>query len=149
MVKKKEEKKETVSAPASPITEYKTIRVFEEGRDYETTYTRKYEERKPWVPPDPEEQKSFIPGTVHKIQVKVGDEVKQGDPLMVFIAMKMHNVIRAPFAGKISAIHVKEGDKVPRGLAMIVVSRAKGGQRPKSAKKPIVSISKGRRRKKI
>jgi biotin carboxyl carrier protein len=49
------------------------MRIFVEGRDYKTTYTKKFEERKLWVPPNPEELKSFLPGTVEKIHVKPGD----------------------------------------------------------------------------
>ncbi len=119
MEKNKEQKIPT------PAPEFKTIRVFVEGRNYKTTYTKKFEERKSWVPPNPEELKSFLPGTVDKIIVKPGDEVKQGDILMTFIAMKMHNLVRAPFNGKISAINVKAGDKVPKGMVMIVVAKAK------------------------
>jgi len=100
------------------------IQVFEEGRKYETTYTKKYENRKPWVRPNPEEIKSFIPGTVEKIMVKAGDIVKAGDEMMIYVAMKMHNVIRAPFDGKVESIPVKEGDKLPNRTVMMVIKKA-------------------------
>jgi len=97
------------------------IRVFEFGRLYETNYTKKYEKRTPWVRPNPEEIKSFIPGTVEKILVKVGDNVVAGQEIMIYVAMKMHNVIRAPFAGTVTAISAEEGSKLPRGAVMMVI----------------------------
>ena len=98
-----------------------TIRVFEEGRNYETTYTPKYEKRRTWVRPNPEEIKSFLPGTVEKIMVKVGEKVTAGQELMIYVAMKMHNVICAPFAGTVAAISVASGSRQPRGAVMMVI----------------------------
>jgi biotin carboxyl carrier protein len=37
--------------------------------------------------------------------------------------MKMHNIIRAPFDGKITAIPVKVGDKLPRGAVMLTLQQ--------------------------
>jgi biotin carboxyl carrier protein len=99
------------------------MRVFEEGRNYETIYTSKYEKRIPWERPNPEEIKSFIPGTVEKIMVKEGEQVSAGQEIMIYVAMKMHNVIRAPFAGTIAAIHVETGSKLPRGALMMVIHK--------------------------
>ncbi|MDR0737709.1 MAG: acetyl-CoA carboxylase biotin carboxyl carrier protein subunit [Prevotellaceae bacterium] len=114
----------TTILPESPEPEYKTLRIFEEGRNYKTTFTKKYQTRKPWVKPNPEEIKTFIPGSVQKILVKTGQAVKAGDELVVFEAMKMHNIIRAPFDGKITAIPVKTGDKLPRGAIMLTIQQA-------------------------
>jgi len=99
------------------------ISTFAEGRKYQTTYTKKFENRKPWVRPNPEELKSFIPGTVDKIVVKKKTEVKLGDELMYYTAMKMRNVIRAPFDGKVESILVKEGDRLPKGHLMMVIKK--------------------------
>jgi len=129
----------------TPVAEFKTLRVFVEGRNYKTTYTKKFEERKLWVAPNPEELKSFLPGTIEKILVKQGDEVKQGNVLMIFVAMKMHNVVRAPFDGKVSAVNVKVGDKVPKGTVMIVVSRKTKISKEEISSRP----AKGTRRKQL
>jgi len=117
-------------------TSKQTIRVFEEGRNYETTYTKKYEKRIPWVRPNPEEIKSFIPGTVEKIMVKVGDRVSAGQEIMIYVAMKMHNIIRAPFAGTVMEIPVEIGNKLPKGVLMMVIRR-KDEPAPKKKKKSI------------
>jgi biotin carboxyl carrier protein len=116
--------KETTNLPASPEPEYKTLRIFEEGRDYKTTFTKKFQTRKVWEKPNPEEIKTFIPGSVQKILVTIGQEVKAGDELVIFEAMKMHNIIRAPFDGKITAIPAKVGDKLPRNTVMLTIQQA-------------------------
>jgi biotin carboxyl carrier protein len=110
---------------AVPEPEYKTLRLFEEGRNYKTTFTKKYQGRKPWVKPNPEEIRTFIPGSVLKIAVKTGQVVRAGDELVMFEAMKMHNIIRAPFAGKVTHIPVKVGDRLPRGAVMLTLRKTK------------------------
>lgn len=84
-----------------------------------TTLTKKQLERKPWQPENPKHIKSIIPGTVVKVCVKVGQEVKPGDLLIVFKAMKMNNNMRATAVGKIKKIDVAEGDNVPNHTVMI------------------------------
>jgi biotin carboxyl carrier protein len=103
--------------------EFKTLRIFIDGRNYKTTFTKKFEERKPWVRPNPEEIKTFIPGLVQKILVTEGQTVKTGDKLILFVAMKMHNVIRAPFDGTVTGIHVNVGDTLPRGAVMMNIKK--------------------------
>ncbi|MDR3180519.1 MAG: acetyl-CoA carboxylase biotin carboxyl carrier protein subunit [Prevotellaceae bacterium] len=120
---------------ASPEPEYKTLRLFEEGRNYKTIYTKKFQARKPWTKPNPEEIKTFIPGSVQKILVKTGQAVKAGDELVIFEAMKMRNIIRAPFDGKITAIPVKSGDRLPRGTIMLTIQQAVPDSKKKDKKK--------------
>ena len=97
------------------------VQVFEGGRRYITRTSVKMELRKPWQKPDPEEIRSVIPGSVLSLMVQEGDEVTKDQELMVYIAMKMHNVIRAPFAGKVAQIRVKSGDKLQKGALMMVI----------------------------
>ncbi len=64
---------------------------------------------------DPENDKevgSSIPGTVAKLMVDEGDEIEKNQTLVVIEAMKMETNITAPVDGKISAVHVKEGQQV-------------------------------------
>lgn len=53
-----------------------------------------------------------MPGLIGSIAVKVGQEVKAGEPLAVIEAMKMENVLRAEQDGVVKAIRVKPGDNV-------------------------------------
>ena len=59
--------------------------------------------------------------TIQKVYVKVGDEVKAGDPLCVLVAMKMENEIRTPIDGVVKEVYVNETDKVSVGDKMLVV----------------------------
>jgi len=90
---------------------------------YETNVPKRFFDRKKWVRPNPNEVKSFIPGTVLQILVKKGQKVKEGEQLAVFVAMKMNNNIIAPHAGVVAEIKVNESDRVPKGAVMFVVER--------------------------
>ena len=62
-----------------------------------------------------------MPGTIVDVMVKVGDEVKEGDPLLVTEAMKMETEVHAPIAGKVTAVHVVKGDTVNPDEALIEI----------------------------
>lgn len=86
---------------------------------FKTTFTKKHLARKPWQPENPKHIKSNIPGTIVKICVAEGQEVKAGDILLVFKSMKMNSNIRAAQDGKVKKIDVKEGDNVHSHAVMI------------------------------
>ena len=65
--------------------------------------------------------KAPLPGTITAINVKVGDEVKAGDALLVLEAMKMANNIEAEKDGTVKAICVKVGQSVMEDDPLIVV----------------------------
>lgn len=89
------------------------------GGKYRTTYSKKFENRKSWVKPDKNQIISYFPGTVNELLIREGDIVKKGDQMLTLEAMKMLNSIEVPHNGMIRKIHVKEGDKVPKGFLMI------------------------------
>ena len=67
---------------------------------------------------DPENKKEVgasIPGNINKILVKEGDEVKEGQSLIIIEAMKMETNIVAPVSGVIEIVAAKEGQKVKTG----------------------------------
>lgn len=63
-----------------------------------------------------------MPGKILKVSVKVGDEVKAGDILMVTEAMKLETNIKARSDGKIAEVQFDEGDKVEKGDLLIVLA---------------------------
>jgi len=65
---------------------------------------------------------SPMPGKVVKVLVKPGDAVAAGQGVAVVEAMKMENEIRAPRAGTVHAVHVKEGQAVEGQEALITVA---------------------------
>ncbi len=84
-----------------------------------TTVNEMYRRRKKWEPENPKHLLSGIPGTVVSIEVKPGDAVSVGQEVMMFNAMKMNNRITSPVKGVVKAIHVKVGDRVPKGGLMV------------------------------
>lgn len=63
--------------------------------------------------------KAPLPGTISAINVKVGEEVKRGDTLVVMEAMKMDNNIMASSNGVVKAIHVTVGQSVSQDDALV------------------------------
>lgn len=88
---------------------------------YYTLLTKKHLMRKRWQPADPNEVRSFIPGTILEVYVKAGQEVAAGDKLIKYEAMKMQTIIEMPFTGVIKEVLVAEGDKVRKDQVMILV----------------------------
>jgi len=62
-----------------------------------------------------------IPGTIIRYLVKEGDEIKEGNAVVILEAMKMENEIVAPVSGKIKAINFKAGDKVPGDAVLAII----------------------------
>ncbi|HLL55951.1 MAG TPA: biotin/lipoyl-containing protein [Myxococcaceae bacterium] len=62
-----------------------------------------------------------MPGKVVKVLVKVGDEVKEGQGLVVVEAMKMENELKSPKAGKVTELFAKEGSTVENNAKLVVV----------------------------
>ncbi|HEY6674422.1 MAG TPA: biotin carboxylase N-terminal domain-containing protein [Rubrobacteraceae bacterium] len=59
-----------------------------------------------------------MPGTVVKVLVGEGDEVEEGQVLLVLEAMKMEQPVAAPHAGRIASLPYGEGTLVPGGAVL-------------------------------
>lgn len=66
---------------------------------------------------------SPMPGKILKVSVKVGDNVKKGDALIIMEAMKMEHTIKASSDGEITAVNCEEGSLVDGGLALVDISQ--------------------------
>jgi biotin carboxyl carrier protein len=62
-----------------------------------------------------------MPGTIIEIQVAPGDEVVEGQELLVLEAMKMENPIVSTVDGKIKAININVDDKVATKQVMLII----------------------------
>lgn len=61
---------------------------------------------------------------VIEVSVSVGDEVQEGDSLIVLESDKASMDIPSPASGKVTSIAVKEGDKVSEGSTILMLSSA-------------------------
>lgn len=62
-----------------------------------------------------------MPGKILEVLVSAGDQVKQGDPLIILEAMKMENELKAPIDGTITAVQVKTGSSVDKKEILIEI----------------------------
>jgi biotin carboxyl carrier protein len=62
-----------------------------------------------------------MPGTILSIAVKVGDQVKKDQVVLVLEAMKMENEIVSPVDGTVIAINVAKGDAVNPGQNLVQI----------------------------
>ena len=67
------------------------------------------------------EVKAHITGTVWKIETKVGDEVEEGDVLVILESMKMEMPVETDDDGTVKEICVKEGEAVKEGAVLVIL----------------------------
>ena len=58
---------------------------------------------------------AHITGTVWKYEAKIGDELEEGDIVVILESMKMEMPVEAPCDGKVTEIIIKEGGTVHEG----------------------------------
>lgn len=63
--------------------------------------------------------KAPMPGLILDVQVNEGEEVKEGDYLLVLEAMKMENTLTAPRDGKVKSVKIKKGETVDKNQLLI------------------------------
>jgi acetyl-CoA carboxylase biotin carboxyl carrier protein len=64
---------------------------------------------------------AHINGTVWKIEVAVGDQVDEGDTVVILESMKMEMPVEAEDPGKVSEIRCEEGQSVSEGDVLVVL----------------------------
>ena len=62
-----------------------------------------------------------ITGTVWKIEVSVGDQVTEGDTVVILESMKMEMPVEAPEGGTVKEIRCKETQAVNEGDVLVVL----------------------------
>ncbi len=66
--------------------------------------------------------KAPMPGLVVEVAIEEGQEVKQGEKLIVLEAMKMENILKAPIDVTIKKVNVKKGNTVEKNEVLIIFS---------------------------
>ena len=64
---------------------------------------------------------AHITGTVWKIECEVGQEITEGDTVVILESMKMEMPVEAEDDGTVTAIVCKEGQSVAEGDTMVVL----------------------------
>jgi acetyl-CoA carboxylase biotin carboxyl carrier protein len=64
---------------------------------------------------------AHITGTVWKIEVEVGDNVDEGDTVLILESMKMEMPVEAEDPGTVKEIRVQEGQSVSEGDTLVVL----------------------------
>ncbi len=64
---------------------------------------------------------AHITGTVWKIEVEVGDDVAEGDTVVILESMKMEMPVEAEDGGTVREILCEEGQSVSEGDTLVVL----------------------------
>jgi len=64
---------------------------------------------------------SPMAGNIVRIAMATGDDVYEGDVVIILEAMKMETEVRAHIDGQISDVFVKEGESVPAGAPLVLI----------------------------
>ena len=62
-----------------------------------------------------------IPGKVVTVEVEVGQEVIEGQVILILEAMKMQNEIQAPVSGTVVSVHCDEGEAIEANVPLVVI----------------------------
>jgi oxaloacetate decarboxylase alpha subunit len=65
--------------------------------------------------------KAVLAGNIFKVHVSPGEQVAEGQPLLVVEAMKMETAISAPKSGTVIDVYVSEGDVVSVGDPLVAI----------------------------
>jgi acetyl-CoA carboxylase biotin carboxyl carrier protein len=64
---------------------------------------------------------AHITGTVWKVEVEVGDQVAEGDTVVILESMKMEMPVEAEDPGVVREVRVQEGQSVSEGDTLVVL----------------------------
>jgi biotin carboxyl carrier protein len=125
------EKPYAVQLPEGTLPEDGPLKLLVDAREFEVELKGKAGAR---PKPKPKAKKAAVGGTgavtsqmtgrVIRVNVAPGDQVKEGDILLVVEAMKMENEIAAPIAGTVKIVSVAAGARVAEGDPLVVIEPA-------------------------
>lgn len=77
--------------------------------------------------------KAPLPGSIIKVNIKVGDQVKVGDELLTMESMKMENSVKSEFAGVVKAVYAEPGKNVMQEDKLVEIASAAAPAAPQPA----------------
>jgi oxaloacetate decarboxylase alpha subunit len=66
--------------------------------------------------------KAVLAGNIFKVHVSPGEEIAEGEPLLVVEAMKMETIVAAPKTGTVTEVYVADGDIVAVGDPLVSIA---------------------------
>ena len=64
---------------------------------------------------------SPMPGLIVLVSAETGQQVQEGETLVVLESMKMQNELKSPVSGMVSAIHCASGETVEKGALLVQI----------------------------
>ncbi|MDP7042451.1 MAG: biotin/lipoyl-containing protein [Candidatus Thalassarchaeaceae archaeon] len=64
---------------------------------------------------------STIPGKIITVEVEVGQDVSEGDVILILEAMKMQNEVVAPVSGTVREVNCQAGSTIEANLPLVVI----------------------------
>ncbi|MBS72101.1 MAG: acetyl-CoA carboxylase biotin carboxyl carrier protein subunit [Thermoplasmata archaeon] len=64
---------------------------------------------------------SSIPGKIITVEVEVGQEVKEGEVILILEAMKMQNEVAAPITGVVTEVNCQAGVNIESNFPLVVI----------------------------
>ncbi|DAC51389.1 MAG TPA: biotin/lipoyl-binding protein [Candidatus Thalassarchaeaceae archaeon] len=64
---------------------------------------------------------STIPGKIITVEVEVGQDVSEGDVVLILEAMKMQNEVVAPVSGTVKEVNCEAGSTIEANLPLVVI----------------------------
>jgi len=128
-----EQQSDTPVAAAPPSVRERLVNVEVEGKRYEVTFTEKIDPALSRIKPKPPQVTSGgtgaageavtapMRGTIVRILVEPGAEVKAGEAIAVLEAMKMENMILCHQDGRVKELKAAAGDTVSQGAVIALI----------------------------
>ncbi len=63
--------------------------------------------------------KAPMPGLIVRVNVAVGQVVKEGEPLLILEAMKMENILKSPYEAEVKEVFITQGQTVEKNQILI------------------------------
>ncbi|MDH3693250.1 MAG: acetyl/propionyl/methylcrotonyl-CoA carboxylase subunit alpha [Gammaproteobacteria bacterium] len=103
--------------------------VVQSEHQYSIFYSGEHYEIEAYDPSHPDDNiektdgslRSPMPGKIIEVSTNKGNQVSQGDKLLILEAMKMEHTITAPMDGNVQEIKFKAGDIVEEGVELILI----------------------------
>jgi pyruvate carboxylase len=111
--------KKDANSDAKSKVRFRTLNI--DSTKYRTQLTEKFKNREKWDGANKSKVYSEFPGTVLKVDVSEGDEIKKGDRLYIYEAMKMKNRAYSPIAGTVKEVKIKKEDIIKKGQLLFII----------------------------